>query len=373
MIQSVKLVNKVETDGPENLNVSNKNIIELFSVPVTDSTSLMACTFTEPPVPKDIAFDYQVSYPKNATDYVITMISNAAIEIDLMKEVLKTFGVKGVYLRHAKRLCSSNGCAKVLELLVSCARDEIPAQELRLLEIKYSTTNIAIQLDSPFRKHKRLAVFDMDSTLIQQEVIDELAREAGVMEQVKSITHRAMNGELDFKASLKERVALLAGSPVSIIDTVRQRLSFTPGAKELCKGLRKLGCKMAVISGGFIPLAKVVQEELGLDYAFANNLAVSTDGAELVGETYGPVVDGVRKAELLVTLSQLNNISREQVLSVGDGANDLLMLAEAGTGIAFNAKPKVQEKAAIRLNKPSLVDVFYLMGFTEEEIRELIN
>ncbi|KAK3822434.1 MAG: hypothetical protein JOS17DRAFT_753562 [Linnemannia elongata] len=234
-------------------------------------------------------------------------------------------------------------------------------------------TDVALQPYDVFRKHKRLVVFDMDSTLIQQEVIDEIARHAGVMEKVSEITEAAMNGEIDFKESLKRRVALLKGTPVTVLDTVREQLTFTEDALYLCKALKKIGFKLAVISGGFMPLALHVKNILGLDYAFANQLKVSPDGLYLTGETVGPVVSGERKAELLEVIAQAESVTLDQVIAVGDGANDLWMLAKAGLGIAFNAKPRVQQKARARINQKSLKYVLYLLGYEDAEIRQLAN
>ncbi|KAK3808536.1 MAG: HAD-like domain-containing protein [Benniella sp.] len=234
-------------------------------------------------------------------------------------------------------------------------------------------TDVALQPYDVFRKHKRLVVFDMDSTLIQQEVIDEIARHAGVMEKVSEITEAAMNGEIDFKESLKRRVALLKGTPVSVLEVVRDQLTFTEDALYLCRALKKIGFKLAVISGGFMPLALHVKNILGLDYAFANQLKVSPDGLFLTGETIGPIVSGERKAELLEVIAQAESVTLDQVIAVGDGANDLWMLAKAGLGIAFNAKPRVQQKARARINQKSLKYVLYLLGYEEAEIRQLTN
>jgi len=234
-------------------------------------------------------------------------------------------------------------------------------------------TDVALQNLNVFRKNKRLVVFDMDSTLIRQEVIDEIAKHAGVVDEVAKITASAMNGEIDFKESLRRRVALLKGTPVSVLDDIKKVLTFTEGAHFLCKSLKRLGYKLAVISGGFMPLATYVKHELGLDYAFANQLRVSNDGLTLTGETYGPVVDGIRKAELLDVIAQAESVTPEQVIAVGDGANDLFMLSKAGLGIAFNAKPRVQQQAPARINQRSLKNVLYLLGYTDNEIEQLAS
>ncbi|KAJ3201554.1 hypothetical protein HDU82_008026 [Entophlyctis luteolus] len=226
--------------------------------------------------------------------------------------------------------------------------------------------NIVVQKDSVFRRNKRLVVFDMDSTLIEQEVIDEIARCCGLVDKVAKITESAMNGEIDFKESLARRVGLLKGAPVSVLDTVREKITFTPGAKELCKVLRTLGW-------GFLPLANFVKNELGLDFAYANQLQVSPDGRLLEGKTFGPVVDGTRKAQLLDVIAQSCNVLLDQVVAVGDGANDLPMLSLAGLGVAFNAKPRVQEQARAVLNQRSLIYVLVLLGLSAAEISEALR
>ncbi|EGF79455.1 hypothetical protein BATDEDRAFT_12318 [Batrachochytrium dendrobatidis JAM81] len=234
--------------------------------------------------------------------------------------------------------------------------------------------DITAQFENVFRRHKRLFVFDMDSTLIQQEVIDEIARHAGIVDQVSRITESAMRGEIDFRDSLQQRVLLLKGHPASILDEIRSSIVFSPGVKDLCVALKRLGCKLAVISGGFLPLARYVQAELRLDYAFANNLKVTDDGKHFAGSTSGPVVDASRKAELLTVIAQAELIDHmDQVVAVGDGANDLQMMTAAGLGIAYNAKPKVQQQADARINQPSMLHVLYLMGLQWKEIQDLLQ
>ncbi|KAK1862326.1 hypothetical protein I4F81_004900 [Pyropia yezoensis] len=238
---------------------------------------------------------------------------------------------------------------------------------------KSSDVDMALQADTVTRRAKRLVVMDMDSTLIRQEVIDELARHAGVYEAVRSITDAAMGGGMDFNESLRQRVALLAGTPAGpSFDAVMANLVYTDGAATLCSSLRQLGVRLAVISGGFATVAASVQRELGLHYHHANTLEVGSDGA-FTGRTVGPVVNSQRKADLLVSIAEAEGIPLDQVVAIGDGANDLPMLSAAGLGIAFNAKPAVQDAAAYVLNQESLAAVLYLLGYSEGEQEELAS
>lgn len=229
--------------------------------------------------------------------------------------------------------------------------------------------DIAVQKESLNRRAKRLVVMDMDSTLIQIEVIDELARLAGVGEQVAEITHRAMNGELDFQGALRERVALLKGLPEHALQEVYQGIPFTPGAKTLVRILKRLGFRTAVISGGFTFFTDRLQQELGLDYAYANSLEIC-DG-RVTGRVVGALVDGARKAELLEDIARREGIALDQTIAIGDGANDLPMLGRAGLGIAFNAKARVREEADTHINQQSLDSILYLLGLSEWEMAEL--
>jgi phosphoserine phosphatase len=232
---------------------------------------------------------------------------------------------------------------------------------------------LVFQRHSVFRRYKRLAVFDMDSTLIQQEVIDEIARKLGVEREVSEITERAMNGELDFTQSLRARCALLRGVPSTVFEELRSVITLTPGAKDLVMALKRLGFKTAVLSGGFTPLTSWQAQQLGLDYAFANHLVVSRDGKTLTGELEGEIVNAEKKKELVQQIAEREGIPLDQVIAVGDGANDLPMMNVAGFGLAFNAKPKVQQEAPARLNSTSLLDVLYMLGFTREEQEELLK
>ncbi|KAF1936493.1 phosphoserine phosphatase serb [Clathrospora elynae] len=228
------------------------------------------------------------------------------------------------------------------------------------------------QADSIYRRYKRLAVFDMDSTLIQQEVIDEIASLIGVDKEVSAITAAAMNGELDFEASLRARCKLLKGVPSSVFETLKPRITLNEGVKELVTALKRLGFKTAVLSGGFTPLTGWMGQQLGLDYAFANHLVVSEDGATLTGELTGEIVHAQKKRQHVLEIAEKEGMLLDQVICVGDGANDLPMMGVAGLGVAFHAKPRVQMQAPARLNSKSMLDILYLLGISREEQEALL-
>ncbi|MFY1666398.1 phosphoserine phosphatase SerB [Pseudomonas sp. Pseu.R1] len=227
--------------------------------------------------------------------------------------------------------------------------------------------DIAFQQDSVFRRNRRLAVFDMDSTLIEAEVIDELAKAHGVGDRVSEITERAMRGELDFRASFKERLALLKGLDIKVLDEIGAALRLTEGAETLFAELKRLGYKTAILSGGFTYFARQLQAKLGIDYVFANELEV-VDG-KCTGVAVEPIVDAQRKADLLRELAAKEGLSLEQTIAVGDGANDLPMLAIAGLGVAFRAKPLVKQSAKQAISTLGLDGVLYLLGFRDREGR----
>lgn len=226
--------------------------------------------------------------------------------------------------------------------------------------------DIAVQADNAYRRNRRLVCFDMDSTLIEQEVIDELARAAGVGEQVAQITEQAMQGELDFKQSFAARVALLKGLDADVLPQIAQRLKITEGAQRLLATLKALGYRTAILSGGFTYFAQHLQQQLGIDEVHANTLVIE-DGL-VTGEVAAPIVDGQRKADLLRDIAQRLQIDLAQTIAVGDGANDLPMLSIAGLGIAFRAKPLVRCQADQAISSVGLDGILYLLGVRDEEL-----
>ncbi len=226
--------------------------------------------------------------------------------------------------------------------------------------------DISFQEDNMYRRNRRLVCFDMDSTLIQTEVIDELADLAGVGEQVRAITESAMNGEIDFKESFKKRMALLEGLSEEVLHNVAVNLPITKGAHRLMKALKYYGYKTAILSGGFTFFGDYLQKELGIDYVHANQLEIK-DG-KLTGNYIGEIVDGQKKADFLQAIADKEGIHINQTIAVGDGANDLPMLNLAGLGIAFHAKPTVKENAATSISSLGLDGVLYLLGYHDRHI-----
>ncbi len=229
--------------------------------------------------------------------------------------------------------------------------------------------DVALQREGLFRRSKRLVVMDMDSTLIRIEVIDELARAHGVEREVAAITERAMAGEMDYDESLRQRLALLRGLDVRVLERIAEELPLTDGAELLIRVLRRLGYKTAVISGGFTVAADALKRRLGIDYAYSNRLEI--EGGKLTGRVIGPIVNGRRKAELLEVIAQAEGVLLDQVIAVGDGANDLLMLEKAGLGIAFRAKQKLREAADSAISTSGLEAILHLLGLRASEVAEV--
>src|SRR5690606_36551587 len=252
-----------------------------------------------------------------------------------------------------------------IELAVSGA-DPDGLRAALAAEAAAQQVDVAVQRSGLHRRAKRLIVMDVDSTLIQGEVIELLAAHAGCAEEVEKITAAAMRGELDFEASLRERVALLAGLPESVFDRVREQVVLTPGARTLVRTLKRLDYRFAIVSGGFTQITDSLKAELGIDYAAANTLEV-VDG-KLAGRPVGEIVDRPGKARALERFAAEAGVPISQTIAIGDGANDLDMIAKAGLGIAFNAKPVVREAADTAVNVPYLDSILYLLGIPRLEV-----
>ena len=262
------------------------------------------------------------------------------------------------------RVANSNAC---VELEISGENDASSALRATLMDLTHKfEIDIAFQRESIYRRNRRLVGFDMDSTLIQAEVIDELAKLHGVGDQVSAITASAMRGEVDFKQSLTQRVGLLRGLPAQRLQDLLHSIPLADGAERLISTLKILGYKTAILSGGFSFFGKHLQTRLGIDYVFANDLEIENDA--LTGRLASEIVDGEKKAELLQSIARQENISLDQVVAVGDGANDLPMLNMAGMGIAFHAKPLVRESANHAVSHLGLDSILYLLGVRDRDL-----
>jgi phosphoserine phosphatase len=283
--------------------------------------------------------------------------------------IASTLAAEGANIEKIGRLSENTLASVEIHALLPPDRDSDALKRTLLSVATSAGFDVSLQRESLYRRSKRLVVLDMDSTLIRIEVIDELARAAGVGADVSRITERAMQGEMDYDESLRQRVKLLTGLDVAVLDKLAQDLPLTDGAETLIRVLKRLGYKIAVISGGFSRAAEALKRRLGVDYAYSNNLEVQ--GGKLTGRVVGPIVNAQRKAELLETIAQAEGVLLDQVIAVGDGANDALMLERAGLGIAFHAKPKLRESADTSITAAGLDAILYLLGISARELQEV--
>lgn len=318
--------------------------------------------------------DYEKWVKLQGKDRYIITILGEKLEAKQISEVTKVISEKNLNIDAIKRLTGRLSLVKKEEYprasiqlsirgKIDCKKDLTE----KFMQISHELdVDIAFQEDNIYRRNRRLVCFDMDSTLIQTEVIDELAERAGVGTEVKAITEAAMQGEIDFKESFKQRMKLLKGLSEDVLHDIAVNLPITKGARRLMDTLKNYGFKTAILSGGFTYFGKYLQEELGMDYVYANQLEI-IDGV-LTGSYLGDIVDGNKKAEYLKEIADREGIDISQTIAVGDGANDLAMLNEAGLGIAFHAKPTVKDNAQSSISSIGLDGVLYLLGYHDRHI-----
>ena len=304
--------------------------------------------------------------------YIVTILGRE-ITARQIAEVSRIISDQGLNIETIQRLTGrmpldesqqplTKGCIEMSVRGTPSDRETMQADFMRLAS--QLNFDISLQEDNMYRRSRRLICFDMDSTLIRTEVIDELADRAGVGEEVRAITESAMRGEFDFKESFTRRVALLKGLDISVMQEIAESLPITEGVERLMKVLKRSGYKTAILSGGFKYFGDYLKQRFGFDYVYANELEVGDDG-KLTGRYVGDIVDGARKRDLLRLIAQVENIDIAQTIAVGDGANDLPMLSTAGLGIAFHAKPKVKAEAAQSISTIGIDGVLYFLGFKD--------
>lgn len=307
----------------------------------------------------------------SATQFAITLMSQD-LQARHLAAISAVLARRKVNIDTIRKL--NEGGLSCLEL-ITYTNSQIDLNTLKedLLKIgtRFPQLDIAVQRENLYRRSKRLVVMDMDSTVIQIEVIDELAKIAGVGPQVEAITEKAMSGEIDFDDSLRQRVNLLRGLSETDMKRLAETIPLTPGAEVLVKTLKRLGYKIALISGGFSYFGERLKEKLGLHYVYTNVLEI--EGGKVTGRLTGTIVNAQRKADLLELIAQQEGVPLESTIAIGDGANDIPMLKKAGLGIAFNAKKKAREAASAAINQKTLASILYLLGITDKDIEEVTS
>lgn len=326
------------------------------------------------PVTDDEYEDWVNRQGKNR--YILTIIGRS-LSARNIEEATRVITEQGVNIDSILRLTGRQSIRKSNQNVRACIEFSLRGtpkdyrqMQADLMQMSHEQgIDFSLQKDNMYRRMRRLICFDMDSTLIQTECIDELAKRAGVGEQVAAITERAMHGEIDFKKSFTERVALLKGLDADVMKDIAETMPITEGVDRLMTVLKQCGYKIAILSGGFTYFGEYLQRKYGIDYVYANELEIDENN-KLTGRYIGDIVDGKRKAELLKLLAQVEKVNLAQTIAVGDGANDLPMLSEAGLGIAFHAKPRVQANAEQNITTIGLDGVLYFLGFKDSYLGE---
>ena len=326
------------------------------------------------PVTDDEYEDWVNRQGKNR--YILTIIGRS-LSARNIEEATRVITEQGVNIDSILRLTGRQSIRKSNQNVRACIEFSLRGtpkdyrqMQADLMQMSHEQgIDFSLQKDNMYRRMRRLICFDMDSTLIQTECIDELAKRAGVGEQVAAITERVMRGEIDFKKSFTERVALLKGLDADVMKDIAETMPITEGVDRLMTVLKQCGYKIAILSGGFTYFGEYLQRKYGIDYVYANELEIDENN-KLTGRYIGDIVDGKRKAELLKLLAQVEKVNLAQTIAVGDGANDLPMLSEAGLGIAFHAKPRVQANAEQNITTIGLDGVLYFLGFKDSYLGE---
>jgi phosphoserine phosphatase len=302
--------------------------------------------------------------------FVLTYFSTE-VKTKVLAELSRVLAEENVNIELVTNLTEHHAHCVELTINTSSVKNLSRLKE-RVMSVAHDLdVDLALQTAEAHRKSKRLIVFDMDSTLIDMELIDEMAKRANVVKEVSRITEKAMRGEMDFEDALRQRVALLKGLSISDLEGVNRNLRLSEGVEELVAVLKKLGYKLAIVSGGFQFFADHLRDRLGLDYAFGNQLEIR--GKSLTGRIKGKVIDAAQKAKLLNRIADQEEILLDQTVAIGDGANDALMLGQAGLGIAYNAREALNRVASSNIAHSRIKNILYILGVTESDIDKLIS